>query len=129
MECGDVHVHDLDGARLPRSFRGLHCVERECHQLGASVVRYLYVYTHPFARFLSPTNQLYPAVRVQIAVMVAWPACALCIVRRLYYIASPSAVTTTRAEVRCRIIFGVAKDLLNGQSSSNRNVGRWLSIC
>ena len=80
--------------------------------------------TNPFGRFLSLTNQLYPAIRVQIAVMVAWPACALCIVRRLYYIASPAAVTTTRAEVRCRIIFGVAKYLLNGQPSLNRNVGR-----
>ena len=104
-----MHVHDLDGARLPRSFRGLHCMERECHQLGASVVRYLYVYAHSLVRFLSLTNQLYPAIRVQIAVMVAWPACALCIVRRLYYIASPTAVTTTQSEVRCRIALGLRK--------------------
>jgi pheromone a factor receptor len=42
------------------------------------------------------------SIRVQIAVMVAWPACALCVVRRLYYIASPAAtaVTSTRAEKR-----------------------------
>jgi len=40
------------------------------------------------------------ATRLQIAVRVAWPATTLCIVRRLYYIASPTAVTTTRAEKR-----------------------------
>jgi hypothetical protein len=39
----DVHVHDLDRNRLSRSLRGLNLVERECNQLGAGVVRYLYV--------------------------------------------------------------------------------------
>jgi len=42
--------------------------------------------------------------RIQIGVAVAWPACALCIIRRLYYIASPSAVTKTRAEKRREMI-------------------------
>jgi pheromone a factor receptor len=44
------------------------------------------------------------ASRIQLAVAVAWPACNLCIVRRLYYIASPTAVTTTRAEKRREMI-------------------------
>ncbi|KAF9647221.1 pheromone receptor, partial [Thelephora ganbajun] len=42
--------------------------------------------------------------RLQIAFLVAWPACALCIVRRLYYIASPTAVTTTRTQKRREMI-------------------------
>jgi len=53
LECGDVHVHDLDGTCLSRFIRGLYCVERECNQLGASVVRYRYVYTCLHFRFLS----------------------------------------------------------------------------
>jgi pheromone a factor receptor len=44
------------------------------------------------------------AIRIQLAVAVAWPACGLCIVRRLYYIASPTAVTTTRTEKRREMI-------------------------
>jgi len=44
------------------------------------------------------------AVRLQVGVAVAWPACGLCIARRLYYIASPTAVTTTRAEKRREMI-------------------------
>lgn len=51
--------------------------------------------------FLLISHQSYPDIRIQIAVAVAWPACALCIVRRLYYIASPTTVTTTKTEVRC----------------------------
>jgi hypothetical protein len=56
-ECGDVHVHDLDGACLPRPIRGLYCMEREYHQLGTSVVRFLYAYTplrlvHIFDQFI-----------------------------------------------------------------------------
>jgi hypothetical protein len=43
-ECGDLYVHDLDGTCLPRPIRGLYRMERECHQLGTSVVRFLYVY-------------------------------------------------------------------------------------
>jgi pheromone a factor receptor len=43
-------------------------------------------------------------IRIQIAVAVAWPACALCIVRRLYYIASPTTVTTTKADKRREVI-------------------------
>lgn len=38
VECGDVHVHDLDGPRLPRSLCRLDFVERERYQLGAGVV-------------------------------------------------------------------------------------------
>lgn len=44
------------------------------------------------------------AIRIQLALAVAWPACGLCIVRRLYYIASPTAVTTTRNEKRREFI-------------------------
>jgi pheromone a factor receptor len=44
------------------------------------------------------------SIRIKIAVAVAWPACILCIVRRLYYIASPTAVTTTQSEKRREMI-------------------------
>jgi pheromone a factor receptor len=44
------------------------------------------------------------AIRIQIGLTVAWPACGLCIVRRLYYIATPTAVTTTRTEKRREMI-------------------------
>jgi pheromone a factor receptor len=44
------------------------------------------------------------AVRIKVAVAVAWPACGLCIIRRLYYIASPTTVTTTRTEKRREMI-------------------------
>jgi pheromone a factor receptor len=44
------------------------------------------------------------SIRVQLAVDVAWPACGLCIIRRLYYIASPTAVTTSQAEKRREMI-------------------------
>jgi len=84
-------------------------------QHGATSVRLL---TSLLSVLIS--NQPYPAIRVQVAVMVAWPACTLCIVRRLYYIASPTAVTTTQTEVRCCTIFGVAKGQLNGQSSEQK---------
>lgn len=40
------------------------------------------------------------ASRIIIGIRVAWPACGLCIIRRLYYIATPSAVTSTQAEKR-----------------------------
>ena len=65
------------------------------------------------------SDELYPAVRIQLALAVAWPACGLCIVRRLYYIASPTTVTTTRTDVRCRTISRLAKRLL---SLLDRNV-------
>ena len=54
-ERGDQRVHDLDGTWLPHLFRGLYRMEREYRQLGASVVRFLYVYT-PLTRFLSLNN-------------------------------------------------------------------------
>jgi len=44
------------------------------------------------------------AIRIQIAVAVAWPACGLCIVRRLYYIASPTTVTTSQKDKRRELI-------------------------
>ncbi|KAF9791976.1 STE3-domain-containing protein [Thelephora terrestris] len=44
------------------------------------------------------------AIRIQIAVAVAWPACGLCIIRRLYYIASPTTVTTSQADKRREMI-------------------------
>jgi len=44
------------------------------------------------------------SVRLQIANTIAWPACGLCIVRRLYYIATPTAVTTTQSEKRREMI-------------------------
>ena len=84
-------------------------------QYGAISVR-----SHTSLRSVLISNQPYPAVRVQIAVMVAWPACALCIFRRLYYIASPTAVTISQTEVRWWTIFGVAKGQLNGQSSEQK---------
>ena len=66
-------------------------------------------FTRCFTLLFLISDKLYSAVRVKVAVAVAWPACGLCIIRRLYYIASPTAVTTTRTEVRCRIGSGVAK--------------------
>jgi len=44
------------------------------------------------------------SVRIQLGVAVALPACGLCIIRRLYYIASPTAVTTTQTEKRREMI-------------------------
>jgi len=44
------------------------------------------------------------AIRIQLGVAVAWPACALCIIRRLYYIASPTTVTTSQADKRREFI-------------------------
>lgn len=45
------------------------------------------------------------AVRIQIGLTVAWPACVLCIIRRLYYIASPpTSVTTSRSDKRRELI-------------------------
>ena len=52
-ECGDLRVHDLDGTCLPRSIRGLYRMERKCHQLGTTVVRFLYVYTPPRSVLIS----------------------------------------------------------------------------
>jgi len=52
-----------------------------------------------FIRSIPISDGLYSATRIQIAVGVAWPACNICIVRRLYSIASATAVTTTRAQV------------------------------
>jgi pheromone a factor receptor len=43
-------------------------------------------------------------VRIQIAVCVAIPSCVLCIVRRLYFIASPTTVTTTKNDKRREVI-------------------------
>ena len=57
MERWDVHVHDLDGPRLPRSLRGLHRMEREHHQLGTSLVRYRCAST-PLSQFSPLTSFL-----------------------------------------------------------------------
>jgi len=43
-------------------------------------------------------------IRIQLGAAVAWPACILCIVRRLYYIASPTTVTTTKTDRRREVI-------------------------
>ena len=53
---------------------------------------------------------------------VAWPACGLCIIRRLYYIASPTTVTTSQADVRFRFTLGFTTPLL---SLLNRNVASY----
>jgi len=84
-------------------------------QHGAISVRL--TFTRCFAQLFLIPDKLYSAVRIKIGVNVAWPACGLCIIRRLYYIASPTAVTTTRAEVRCRIASGVEKDHSNTKTS------------
>ena len=57
--------------------------------------------TYTFLHSIPISDGPYSATRIQIAVAVAWPACNLCIVRRLYSIASATAVTTTRAQVSC----------------------------
>jgi pheromone a factor receptor len=44
------------------------------------------------------------ASRIQVGLWVAWPACGLCITRRLYYIATTTTVTTTRADKRREMI-------------------------
>lgn len=44
------------------------------------------------------------AIRIQLGLTVAWPACVLCIIRRLYYIASPTTVTTSRNDKRRELI-------------------------
>lgn len=98
MEYWNMHVHGLDSTRLPRSLRGLHRVERECHQLGTGVVRHWYVQTY-ISSIFTP-HEPYSAIRIQIALALAWPACILCIIRRLYHIASPTTVSTTRTDVR-----------------------------
>ena len=62
--------------------------------------RYAFPHYSPLMGFMCS------AIRIQIAVTVAWPACIFCIIRRLYHIASPSTVSTTRADVRCRFLLG-----------------------
>jgi len=102
-----MHVHDLDGTRLPRLLRECRCMGRERHQLGTSVVRYLYVRT--ILHSIPISDEPYPATRIQIGFTVALPACGLCIIRRLYFIATTTTVTNTRADVSLRIRLGVAK--------------------
>ena len=41
---GHRHVHDLDRTWLSHLLRELHYMERECHQLGTSLVRYQYAH-------------------------------------------------------------------------------------
>ena len=60
VECGDLHVSDLDGTCLPHTLRGFHCLERECNQLGTSVVRYRYVWALPPRSYLSQTSLSHP---------------------------------------------------------------------
>jgi pheromone a factor receptor len=48
------------------------------------------------------------AIRIQIALAVAWPACILCIIRRLHKIASPTAVSTTRTDKRREVIIDLS---------------------
>jgi pheromone a factor receptor len=43
-------------------------------------------------------------IRIQIASMVAWPACVLCIVRRLYFIAATTTVTATHTDKRRQLV-------------------------
>jgi len=111
VASGHRHVHDLDRTWLSRLLRGLHCMEREYHKLGTSLVRYRYVRT--FLHSILISDGPYPATRIQLAVAVAWPACGLCIVRRLYSIASATAVTTNRAQVSYWIRLGVTKGYLD----------------
>lgn len=59
------------------------------------------------------SDELYPAIRIQLAVAVALPACGLCIIRRLYYIASPTTVTSTRTDVRGRTISHLSNQSLS----------------
>jgi len=42
--------------------------------------------------------------RIQTGLSVAWPACGLCISRRLYFIATTTTVTSTRADKRREMI-------------------------
>ena len=101
-----MHVYDLDVNCLPHFLCQHYCVERKCHQLGTSVVRYRYVRTVPHSILIS---EPYPVTRLQVGFSVGVPACGLCIIRRLYFIATTTTVTNTRADVSCRIRFGVAK--------------------
>lgn len=103
-----MHVHDLDSTRLPRLLRECRCMGRECHQLGTGVVRYLYVRTVLHSILIS--DEPYPATRIQIGFTVALPACGLCIIRRLYFIATTTTVTSTRTDVSRRNGLGVAKN-------------------
>jgi hypothetical protein len=115
VECGDMHVHDLDGSWLLHSVRELYPMERECHQLGTGVVRYQYVRTSPHSILVS--DEPYPATRIQVGLNVAWSACALCIMRRLYFIATTTTVTTTQNDVSCRIGLSIAKHRSNTEST------------
>ena len=65
-------------------------IGRRC---GAISVRYTNVHSGLVS------DEPYPAVRLQIGISVALPACGLCIMRRLYFIANTTTVTTTQADV------------------------------
>ena len=56
------------------------------------------------------SDEPYPATRIQIGFTVALPACGLCIIRRLYFIATTTTVTSTRTDVSRRNGLGVAKN-------------------
>ena len=64
-------------------------------------------YIYPSAQSL-PLINFYVAIRIELAVTVAFPACTLCIIRHLYHIASSTAVRTTKSEVGRRIRLSVA---------------------
>jgi len=73
-----------------------------CSPIPSPIVRY---------QSLSLGNLLSSAVRIQVGVAVAWPACILLTTRRLYHIVSATVGTTrSRSEVCYRIKFGVAKN-------------------
>lgn len=55
-------------------------------------------------------TEFFLAIRVKLAVVVAWPACSLCIIRKLYYITS--TVPITLLEVRHQITSGFIYGLL-----------------
>ena len=52
VASGHRHVHDLDRTWLSPLLRELHYMERECHQLGTSLVRYQYAHVPPLDPYL-----------------------------------------------------------------------------
>ena len=49
-------------------------------------------------------HKIYPVIRIQISATVAGAPCGLCIIRCVYYIASPITAITKQTVVRCRIV-------------------------
>jgi hypothetical protein len=84
------HVHGVVGHRLPRQVHRLGRLEWQRHQLGARLVRHLYV--APMSTESSAPDPLSPATRIQMGYAVAIPCCSLVINRRLNKIARLESV-------------------------------------